>query len=67
VNYRHVAICCDTMTYRCHVPDGYFLISIINDHIFYKLISNKYLNVRLIISCIDHYIKKVNKDKDEEE
>jgi hypothetical protein len=47
VNYIHIAICCDIMTNRGQVPNGYFLISIINDHVFYKLISKKIVKCKI--------------------
>jgi hypothetical protein len=42
------------------------LISIINDHTFYKLTSKKLAKCKIKISSLFRYIKKVNKDKDEE-
>jgi hypothetical protein len=42
------------------------LISIINDHTFYKVTSKKLAKCKIKISSLFRYIKKVNKDKDEE-
>jgi hypothetical protein len=44
------------MTYRGHLMS--ILISIINDHIFYKLTSKKLTKFKIKISSMFHYIKK---------
>jgi hypothetical protein len=58
VNYIHLAISYDdTMTYRGHLMA--IFISIINDHIFYKLTSIKLAKCKIIISYICIIISKV--------
>jgi hypothetical protein len=49
------------MTYRGHLM--VILISIINDHTFYKLTSIKLAKYKIKISSMFHYIKKQTKRK----